>query len=55
MSTRLLDLTKKWTRRCSSVDEMYEMVATEQLLNTLPREIEIWICERKPTTSSEAG
>jgi len=42
-------------RRCGSVDETHELVATEQLLNTLPQDIQIWVQERKPTTSSEAG
>ena len=55
MSTRLLDVAKKWTRECSIAEELRELVVTEQLLNTLPRKIQICIRERKPKTSSEAG
>ena len=31
------------------------MVVTEQLLNILPRDIQVWVQERKPRTSSEEG
>ena len=51
----MLDLAKKWTRECTSAEELRELVVTEQLLNTLPRDIQIWVRERKPKTSSEAG
>jgi len=37
------------------VDEMCKLVAIEQLLNTLPRDIQIWVWERKTTSCSEAG
>jgi len=37
------------------MDEMNELVATEQILNTLSQDIQIWVQERKPTTSCEAG
>jgi len=49
----LLDLVKKWTRRCSSVEELCELVVSEQLINLLPQDIQIWVQERKPTTSSK--
>ena len=31
------------------------MVVLEQLLNTLPDEVRIWVVERKPKSSLEAG
>ena len=37
------------------MEELRELVVTEQLINTLPCDIQIWGREMKPTTSSEAG
>ena len=50
----LMDLSKKWTRYCSTVEVIREAVI-DQFINTLPENIRVWINERKPTTTSEAG
>ena len=55
LATRLMDLANKWTKECTTVLELREMVVTEQQINVLPRDIQIWVRERKPRTSSEAG
>jgi len=34
---------------------LVEVEVTEQLINTLPWDVQIWVQERNPTTSSEAG
>ena len=52
---RLEDLASKWTKGCVSVEELKDMVIREQLLNTLPDELRIFVKERKPKTSAEAG
>ena len=55
MATRVMDLTRKWTRKCTDVDEVQEVIAVEQLLNSMPVGIRIWVRERKPKTVAEAG
>jgi len=37
------------------VKEVSEMVVTEQLLNTMPSDLRVWIREKKPVTGKEAG
>ena len=46
---------EKWIQSCKSVQEVKDMVILEQLLNTLPDEVRIWVVERKPKSSLEAG
>ena len=55
LATRLWDLAQKWLKDCGTVEAMFETVVLEQLLNTLPGDIRVWVRERKPTTSAEAG
>lgn len=55
MAIRLQDLVKKWMRECTSVEQMAEKIVTEQLLNTMPVELQVWVGERKPATAVEAG
>ena len=52
---RLEDLASKWTKGCTSVEELKDMVIREQLLSTLPDDVRIFVKERKPNTSAEAG
>ena len=55
MATRVLDLLRKWMRECTSMEEVMEMVAVEQMLNSLPAEMRVWVCEKKPKTVTEVG
>lgn len=55
LATRLEDLAKKWTADCDTVQAVIEKLVVEQLLNTMPRELRIWMCERNPTTGKEVG
>ena len=32
-----------------------EVVAVEQKLNSLPAEMRVWVCERRPKTVAEVG
>lgn len=52
---RLEDLANKWMKTCTSVEELKDVVILEQLLNTLPDDVRIFVKERKPKTSAEAG
>ncbi len=55
MVTRVMHLLQKWTRECSSMEEVLEVVAVEHMLNSLPAEVRVWVCERKPRTVAEVG
>ena len=52
---RLRDLCTKWTRACKTKEEVIELIIMEQLLNTMPPNVRIWVGERKLQTSVEAG
>ena len=52
---RLQDLFKKWIAGSKDIEEVCEKVVVEQLLNTMPSDLRIWIRERKPATGAEAG
>ena len=40
---------------CDTVEAVTEKVTIEQLLNTMPADLRIWVGERKPKTAGEAG
>lgn len=52
---RLNDLLQKWTKECKTIEDTRDMMVQEQLLDTLPRELKIWVAERKPKTSKDAA
>ncbi len=52
---RLEDLATKWMQGCTNMEEVKDVIVKEQLLNSLPEHIRIWVRERKPETSLEAG
>ena len=49
------NLTRKWAKDCKKVEDVLELIATEQRLEALPTNIRIWVRERKPKTAIEAG
>ena len=53
--TRLDDFATKWLQGCCTVQEVKDRVVLEQLLNSLPENVRIWVMERKPKSSEEAG
>eukprot|EP00731_Ephydatia_muelleri_P013583 Em0007g893a len=55
LAVRLYDLLQKWTKDCKTVAEVRDLMVREQLLNALPRDLKIWVSERKPKTSTEAA
>ena len=52
---RLNDVFRKWTRECDTVEQLADLMVMEQLLNTLPVNVKIWVEERRPKTSEEAA
>ena len=55
LAIRLQDLAQKWMHECTSMEQMMEKIVTEQLLNFMPEELQVWVGERKPVTAVEAG
>ena len=55
LAARLKDLAGKWMKTCTSIEELRDLVVLEQLLNTLLEDAHIFVKERKPKTSMEAG
>ena len=55
MAVRLNDVFRKWTRSCTTVEQLADLMVKEQLLNTLPMNVKIWVEERRPGTAEEAA
>ena len=55
LAVRLQDLAQKWMKGCTAPEQFVDLIAMEQLLNTLPPDIRIWVSERKPKTCTAAG
>ena len=53
--TRLTDLARKWSKDCSTTEELLDLVVREQFLNSLPEDARTWVRERKAKSSVEAG
>ena len=51
---KTLDVLCKWTRHCEDMGEVLELLAEEQVLNSLPSGVRIWVSERKPKSVTEA-
>ena len=49
------DLINKWMRTCKTVEEVKDRVILEQLLDTLPPGVRVFVKERKPASSAEAA
>ena len=52
---RLYDLASRWMLGRKTVEELKDLVILEQLLDILPEDVRIWVKERKPKSSMEAG
>ena len=55
LATRVMELVQKWMGECGTMQEVLEMVGTEQLLNAMGDDVRVWVNERKPKTCAEAG
>ena len=52
---RVRDLAEKWLKDCGSRQAIIDAVVTEQFVDVLPDDIRVWVKERKPRSSEEAG
>ena len=48
-------MAKKWLKGCTTVDELLDAIVKEQLIDTLPKALKVWVNEREPSSSKEAG
>ena len=55
LTARLDDLASKWLKSCKSAEEVRDKIVLEHFLSMQPEEICIFVRERKPSTSEEAG
>ena len=55
LCVRLDDLAKKWTKDCSTVDKLRDVIVLEQLLLSLPSDVRVWVQEHKPKSSGAAA
>ncbi|XP_064393611.1 uncharacterized protein LOC135341067 [Halichondria panicea] len=53
--TRLTDLATRWTRTCTDIVQVIDLMVTEQFLEGLTEEVRLHVSERKPKTSGEAA
>ena len=54
-ASRLQDVAKKWLKGCTTMEELLDAIVKEQLVDTLPQALKIWVSEREPSSSKEAG
>ena len=55
LATRMSDLFRKWTADCSTLEQMTEKLLIEQLLETMPVDLRVWLSDKKPKNCKEAG
>ena len=55
MAVRLNDVFRRWTRSCATLEQLVDLMVSEQLLNTLPVNVKIWVEERRLKTAEEAA
>ena len=55
LAVRLMDLLRKWTKSCTSKEEVQDLIGMEQLFNMLSANKRLWVMERKPKTCIQAG
>ena len=55
LCTALQDVAKKWLKGCTTMEERLDAIVKEQLVDTLPQALKIWVSEREPSSSKEAG
>ena len=49
---KLNDMAKKWLKGCTTV---LDVIVKEQLVDTLPQALKVWVSEREPSSSKEAA
>ena len=55
LATRMSDLFRKWTADCTTLEQMTEKLLIEQLLETMPVDLRVWLSDKKPKNCKTAG
>ena len=55
LAIRVQDLAEKWLKDCGDRAAVVDAVVKEQFIEVLPEEVRVWVKERKPRTTQEAG
>jgi len=55
LAIRVKDLAEKWLKDCRDKEAVVDVVVKEQFVEVLPEEVRVWVKERKPRTTQEAG
>ena len=55
MVAKLDYLATKWLKSAETVEQIRDKIVLEQFLSTLPEEVRVFVEERKPGTSEDAG
>ena len=55
LAIRVQDLAEKWLKDCGNRVAVVDAVVKEQFIEVLPEEVRVWVKERKPRTTQEAG
>ena len=55
LAIRVKDLAEKRMKDCRDRPAVVDAVVKEQFVEVLPEEVEVWVKERKPRTTQEAG
>ena len=50
-----MDLLRKWTKSCTSKEEVQDLIGMEQLFNMLSANKRLWVIERKLKMCIQAG
>ena len=53
--TRTRILAEKWLKKYKTKEEVVDVIIKEQFAEALPEEVKVWVKERRPSTSTEAG
>ena len=53
--TRTRILAEKWLKKYKTKEEVVDVIIKEQFVEALPEEVKVWVKERRPSTSTEAG
>lgn len=55
LAAKLHDLAEKWLNGCTTVGEAVDKIVVEQLVESMPRDLKIWIRDRMPTSGEDVG
>ena len=53
--TRIRGLAEKWLKKCETREQVIDTIVKEQFVLALPVDVRVWVMERRPLTSAEAG